>query len=48
MLIQSGLSKQIIEFHPLDGDMGSLRGGGVTLDGGKKFFSIELGSEWYE
>ena len=36
MLIQSGLSEQIFEFHPLDGDMGSLMGGGVTLVGGKK------------
>ena len=36
MLIQSGLSEQIFEFHPLDGDMGSLRGGGVAPVGGKK------------
>ena len=36
MLIQSGLSEQIFEFHSLDGDMGSLGGGGVTPVGGKK------------
>ena len=44
MLIQSGLSEQIFEFHPLDGDMGSLRDGGVAPVGGKKlkktFFEI--------
>ena len=36
MLIQSGLSEQIFEFHPLDGNMGSLRGGGVTPTWGQK------------
>ena len=41
MLIESGLSEQIFEFHLLDGDMGSQRGGGMAPVGGeksKKFF----------
>ena len=40
MLIQSGLSEQIFEFHPLDGVMGSLIGGGVTPVGGQKIEKI--------
>ena len=47
MLIQSGLSEQIFEFHPLDGDMGSLMGGGVTPVGGKKSEKFFLNFDFF-
>ena len=42
MVIWDDLSENISKFHPLDGDMGCLRGGSLTILGGKKLKKLLL------